>query len=60
MLDACNLKWSEDCRNFHKFINPMSTGSNSINVHKSIYKSSMQYWKLYEKQLKPLTEVLNI
>jgi len=60
MLEACNLRWSEDCMNFHKFTHPMSTGSNSINVHKSIYKSSMHYWKLYEKQLKPLREVLNV
>ena len=60
LLDACKLKWNEDCINFHQFIHSMGAGDNSINIHKPIYKSSMQYWKLYEKQLKPLIEVLNI
>jgi len=36
----------------------MSTGSNSINIHQPIYKTSMQYWKCYEKQLQPLLEIL--
>ena len=60
LLDACKLKWNEDCVNFHQFIHPMGAGDNSINIHKPIYKSSMQYWKLYEKQLKPLIGILNI
>jgi len=58
LLKACNLDWSENCMKFHKYIHAMSTGSNSINIHKSVYKSSMQYWKNYEKQLKPLIEIL--
>ena len=58
--DCCKKQWNEDCINFHQFIHSMGAGDNSINIHKPIYKSSMQYWKLYEKQLKPLIEVLNI
>ena len=40
-----------NCMNFHKYIHSMSTGSNSINIHKSVYRSSIQYWKNYEKHL---------
>ena len=60
LLKACNLEWNENCMQFHKYIHAMGTGSNSINIHRSVYKSSMQYWKHYERQLKPLIEILKI
>jgi len=60
LLKACNLEWNDNCMNFHKYIHSMSTGSNSINIHKSVYRSSIQYWKNYEKHLKILKEILNI
>ena len=58
LLNACNLEWDENCVQFYKNKHFMSTGSNSINIHQPIYKTSIQSWKRYEKQLQPLIEVL--
>ena len=58
LLNACNLEWNENCMQFYNNKHFMSTGSNSINIHQPIYKTSMQYWKCYEKQLQPLLEIL--
>ena len=58
LLNACNLEWDENCMQFFKNKYFMSTGSNSINIHQPIYKTSIQSWKRYEKQLQPLIEVL--
>jgi len=58
ILDACDLDWNEDCMKFYNNKNFMSTGSNSINIHRPLYKTSMQYWKYYEKQLQPLIDIL--
>ena len=58
LLNVCNLEWNESCMQFYNNKHFMSTGSNSINIHQPIYKTSMQYWKRYEKQLQPLLEVL--
>ena len=58
LLNFCNLEWNENCIKFYNNKNSISTGTNSINVHQPIYKTSMQYWKCYEKQLQPLLEIL--
>ena len=58
LLNVCNLEWNESCMQFYNNKHFMSTGSNSINIHQPIYKTSMQYWKRYEKQLQPLLEIL--
>ena len=58
LLNVCNLEWNESCMQFYNNKHFMSTGSNSINIHQPIYKTSMQYWKCYEKQLQPLLEIL--
>ena len=59
LLNFCNLSWDENCMQFYKNRHFISTGSNSINVHQPMYKTSMHYWKHYEKQLQPLLGVLN-
>ena len=58
LLNVCNLEWNESCMQFYNNKHFMSTGSNSINIHQPIYKTSMQCWKRYEKQLQPLLEIL--
>ena len=58
LLNVCNLEWNESCMQFYNNKHFMSTGSNSINIHQPIYKTSIQYWKRYEKQLQPLLEIL--
>ena len=60
LLSACNLEWDDNCMKFYNNKYFMSTGSNSINIHKPIYKTSIQSWKRYEKQLQPLLEILKI
>ena len=59
LLNFCNLSWDENCMQFYKNRHFISTGSTSINVHQPMYKTSMHYWKHYEKQLQPLLGVLN-
>ena len=58
LLSACNLDWHENCMQFYNNKHFMSTGSNSINIHQPIYKTSIRSWKRYEKQLQPLLEVI--
>ena len=60
LLNFCNLQWNENCMESHKFVHAMSTGTNSINIHQPMYKTSIQYWKQYEKQLKPLMKIIQI
>jgi tetratricopeptide (TPR) repeat protein len=60
LLNACNLEWDENCMQFYNNKRFISTGSNSINVHQPIYKSSMKSWKFYEKELKTLFDIIKI
>ena len=60
LLNACNLEWDENCMQFYNNKRFISTGSNSINIHQPIYKSSMKSWKRYEKELKPLLDIIKI
>lgn len=60
ILKHSNLEWYENCMKFYKNKNFLTTGTNSINVHRPIYKTSMEYWKKYEKHLKPLVEEIKI
>ncbi len=53
LLDYCNLPWDDACLDFHKTRRIVGTASNA-QVRRPIYKSSVQLWKRYEKQLKPL------
>ena len=60
LLNGCNLEWDENCLQFYNNKHFLSTGSNSINVHQPIYRTSMQSWKRYEKQLQPLIKELKV
>jgi hypothetical protein len=57
LLDFCGLEWDEDCLSFHKSSRPVRTAS-VVQVRQPIYKSSVQLWKRYEKQLQPLLQAL--
>ena len=50
LLKFCNLDWSDDCLNFHKNKKVIKTASD-IQVRKKIFKTSIDYWKNYEKYL---------
>lgn len=53
LVEHCGLKWDDTCIEFHKTKRAVNTAS-SEQVRKPIYKSSIQAWKHYEKQLAPL------
>lgn len=58
LLDYCGLEWDDACLDFHKSKRPVKTASVG-QVRQPIYKSSVQRWKRYEKQLRPLLKILH-
>ena len=59
LLNFCNLKWEDDCLNFHK--NKRFIGTASVTQSRQpIYKHSLESWKRYKNELKPLIETLKI
>lgn len=59
LLDFCDLEWDDACLEFHKSKRPVKTAS-SEQVRKPVYKTSIQGWKKYEKQLAPMLGELNL
>ena len=57
LLEFCNVKFEENCLNFHKSKRPVKTAS-SEQVRQPIYKGAMFAWKNYESELGPLIEML--
>ena len=57
MLDFCGLPFEEACLRFHETERAVKTAS-SQQVRKPIYKTSVDLWRRYEKDLQPLIEVL--
>ena len=53
LLQHCGLDWDDACLDFHKTRRKIATTSNA-QVRRPIYNDSVQLWKRYEKQLKPL------
>jgi len=57
LLDFCGLEWDAVCLNFHQSKRPVNTAS-AAQVRKPVYKGSVQSWKHFETQLKPLLKAL--
>ena len=57
LLDFCGLDWQYNCLAFHRRTGGVSTASSS-QVRQPIYKSSLDNWRNYEKQLQPLSDIL--
>ena len=53
MIDFCQLNWEEECLNFHSTKREVHTAS-AVQVRKPIYKTSVNLWKKYKDNLKPL------
>ena len=51
LLSYCNLKWSDDCLNFHNNKRSVKSASDA-QVRSKIYNTSIDSWKNYEKYLK--------
>ena len=57
LLAYCELKWDENCLNFHKNERAVKTAS-SLQVKEKMYQGSSEAWKKYESHLKPLIHEL--
>jgi len=57
LLAACGLPWDDACLNFHENQRTVKTAS-SNQVRQPIFKSAVQRWRRYEKNLGPLLEAL--
>jgi len=57
LLEHCHLPWNDACLDFYKTERLVNTASNA-QVRQPIYKDSVMRWKRYEKQLKPLADVI--
>jgi hypothetical protein len=57
LLDHCDLNWDDACLHFEKNTAPSTTAS-AVQVRAPIYRSALDRWKLYERQLQPLKELL--
>lgn len=57
MIDFCGLDWEDACLDFHRNASPSATAS-AAQVRRPVYRSSVQRWRAYSKQLSPLAEYL--
>lgn len=58
LLDFCELDWDPACLAFEKTRRKVRTASNA-QVRRPMYKDSVALWRRYEKQLRPLYEIIN-
>ncbi len=57
LIEHCGLEWNEACLHFEKNTAPVSTAS-AVQVRAPMYTSSLNRWRRYETQLKPLEQML--
>ncbi len=55
LLEFCNVKFEDNCLNFHKSKRPVKTAS-SEQVRQPMYKTGLDYWKNYADHLEILTK----
>ena len=58
LLDSCELPFDPACLNFHETKRPVQTASVS-QVRQPLYRKSLERWRNYEAQLKPLQSALS-
>jgi tetratricopeptide (TPR) repeat protein len=57
LLKYCNLPWDRACLEFHRLQTPVTTAS-ATQVRQPLYATSVGKWRHYERQLAPLTQML--
>jgi tetratricopeptide (TPR) repeat protein len=57
LLDYCGLEWEDACLAFHGNASPSATAS-AVQVRRPLYRSSIDRWRSYERQLEPLARFL--
>jgi tetratricopeptide (TPR) repeat protein len=58
IVDVTGLPWHDSVLEFHKKKHAVNTLS-TTQVRKGVYKDSLQSWKRYEEQLKPLVQLMD-
>jgi tetratricopeptide (TPR) repeat protein len=58
LITFCGLNWEEQCLDFHKN-KQASTTASAVQVRQPVYSSSLDRWRLYREELKPLEKILN-
>ena len=57
LVEHCGLKWDDRCLNFHKNRRAVHTPS-KWQVRQPMYKTSVEKWRRYERQLQPIADQL--
>jgi tetratricopeptide (TPR) repeat protein len=57
LLEYCGLEWEPRCLDFHLNSSPTATAS-VTQVRQAMFRSSLDKWRCYEKQLAPLADIL--
>jgi tetratricopeptide (TPR) repeat protein len=57
LLEFCDLPWDPRCLAFHENAAPVATAS-SAQVRQPIYRSGLERWRHYERELAPLRALL--
>jgi tetratricopeptide (TPR) repeat protein len=57
LLAFCGLPWDSSCLSFHENAAPVSTAS-SVQVRKPIYRTALERWRKYEREVAPLMALL--
>jgi hypothetical protein len=57
LLDFCELPWDPKCLAFQDNAAPVATAS-SVQVRQPIYRSALERWRHYERELAPLRALL--
>jgi len=57
LLDELGLEFEEACLNFERNVTPSATAS-SVQVREKVHTGSVERWRCYEEQLRPLRKQL--
>src|SRR5262249_61888857 len=57
LIDFCGLSWDPRCLAFESNATPVSTAS-SVQVRQPIYRTALDRWRHYEKDIEPLRRLL--
>jgi tetratricopeptide (TPR) repeat protein len=57
LVEFCGLEWHHACLAFHENAAPVATAS-SAQVRRPIYRTSVERWRKYEKEVAPLRRFL--
>jgi hypothetical protein len=58
LLEHCGLEWQAQCLQFHEN-KEASTTASTTQVRQPVYQSSVGKWRNYERELRPVVDILN-